>query len=330
VVHEQSFLHRDIKPANILLREKGPPVLLDFGAARLAMEEQGGDLTVMLTPGYAPLEQYSATEQQGPWSDIYALGATAFHCMTGSAPAAATDRIARLQGGGQDPVQDELRKVTGSYSNLLAQTVAWMLEPVAGNRPQNASELIDALGEVWDGRAAGPGFGRGAPGESVDVDFEATPALTQALAASLETHAGRVARKVVPGAVAKATRYDELVEHLAGFVLDPQRQAAFRQQAVALRDTLSGATAAGSGPPSGEPAPDDGQPTPQRPPTTTSLHAEVLAHAEHHLANFVGPIAAILVEQAAEQAGSRDAFYRLLADELDDEDERREFLARLK
>ena len=54
VVHEQSFLHRDIKPANVLMRAKGAPVLLDFGAARLAMEQQSLHMTVMLTPGYAP------------------------------------------------------------------------------------------------------------------------------------------------------------------------------------------------------------------------------------------------------------------------------------
>ena len=60
-VHRKDFLHRDIKPANILVRRDGPPVLLDFGAARLALEQQRtGALTVMLTPGYAPIEQYGS------------------------------------------------------------------------------------------------------------------------------------------------------------------------------------------------------------------------------------------------------------------------------
>jgi serine/threonine protein kinase len=124
IVHEQSFLHRDIKPANILMRNKGVPVLLDFGAARLAMEQQAGDLTVMLTPGYAPLEQYSSTDQQGPWSDIYALGATAYHCMIGTAPAAATERVARLHGGHPDPGWEPPPGCVGAH-RCAARDVDW-------------------------------------------------------------------------------------------------------------------------------------------------------------------------------------------------------------
>jgi len=327
VVHGQRFLHRDIKPANILLRRKGAPVLLDFGAARLAMERKAGDLTVMLTPGYAPLEQYSPGDQQGPWSDIYALGATAYHCMTGEAPVAATERIARLHTGDPDPVHEGLRKASGRYSNLLAQSVLWMLEPVARNRPQDASELIAALRDAGGGTGTLQQSGTEAPTAVAGPDFDPTPVLTQALESTLEQHAGRVARRVVPKAVANARRYHELVEHLAGFVLDPERQQAFREQAVTLRQTLAaaGATAPASGAASGAPPP-----APSRPPTTESLTPEVLEHATHHLAHFVGPIAAMLVEQATAEAQDPRHLHALLARELDDDDERRDFLARVK
>jgi serine/threonine protein kinase len=76
VVHAEKFLHRDIKPANIYLRRDGSPVLLDFGSARRALEEHGRSLTGMVTPGYAPIEQYLANERQGPWTELYALGST--------------------------------------------------------------------------------------------------------------------------------------------------------------------------------------------------------------------------------------------------------------
>ena len=92
-VHAQQFLHRDVKPANILLRDEGLPVLLDFGAARLALGEHTKALTAMVTPGYAPFEQYHTKDRQGPWTDLYSVGATVYHCMTGMPPAAATERI---------------------------------------------------------------------------------------------------------------------------------------------------------------------------------------------------------------------------------------------
>ncbi len=73
VIHKSGFLHRDIKPANIFMRDDGSPVLLDFGSAR---ELKGGnqELTAVVSPGYAPLEQYHAHGKQGPWSDLYAFG----------------------------------------------------------------------------------------------------------------------------------------------------------------------------------------------------------------------------------------------------------------
>ena len=75
-VHEKGFLHRDIKPHNIYLTQRARPILLDFGAARFAMGERSRSLSVLLTPGYAPYEQYHKKGRQGLWTDIYACGAT--------------------------------------------------------------------------------------------------------------------------------------------------------------------------------------------------------------------------------------------------------------
>ena len=94
-VHGAGYLHRDIKPDNIVLRgsDVGSPVLLDFGAARLAMGAHSRRLTVVLTPGYAPIEQYSEASEQGPYTDVYALGAVLYYGLTGEAPQEATDRM---------------------------------------------------------------------------------------------------------------------------------------------------------------------------------------------------------------------------------------------
>lgn len=93
LVHSAGFIHRDIKPANIFVREDGSPVLLDFGSARMALRDQSKSLTSVVSPGYAPFEQYhTEADAQGPWSDIYALGATLYRAVVGVAPASATDR----------------------------------------------------------------------------------------------------------------------------------------------------------------------------------------------------------------------------------------------
>ena len=75
-VHDNRYLHRDIKPDNIFLRQDGTPLLLDFGSARQALEHQQRSMTVVLTPGFAPIEQYAAEDEQGPYSDLYSVGAT--------------------------------------------------------------------------------------------------------------------------------------------------------------------------------------------------------------------------------------------------------------
>ena len=91
-VHGAGYLHRDIKPDNIVLRGDGSPVLVDFGAARLAMGARTRPLTAILTPGYAPIEQYSESSPQGPDTDIYALGAVLYYGLTGEALQEASDR----------------------------------------------------------------------------------------------------------------------------------------------------------------------------------------------------------------------------------------------
>ena len=97
VVHRADFLHRDIKPGNIIIRdEDNSPVLLDFGSARQAIGARSRSVTSIITPGYAPIEQYSSRGDQGPWTDIYALGGVCYRALTGEVPDDATDRMRRM------------------------------------------------------------------------------------------------------------------------------------------------------------------------------------------------------------------------------------------
>ena len=149
VVHEAGYLHRDIKPDNIYVRrEDGSLVLLDFGAARQAV---GGhqDGTGVVTPGYAPLEQYTGGGQ-GPWTDIYALGATLYWMVSGSKPVAAKERMEEVL-----PMTPAQQAGQGRYSPEFLRAIDWALQPDAKDRPQDVASFMRAL---FGAHAAGLGL----------------------------------------------------------------------------------------------------------------------------------------------------------------------------
>ena len=96
MIHKADFLHRDIAPDNIIIRKSGDPVLIDFGSARGEIASHSKTVSALVKPGYSPYEQYAETSrQQGPWTDIYALGATLYHAVTGKRPPDAPSRMVK-------------------------------------------------------------------------------------------------------------------------------------------------------------------------------------------------------------------------------------------
>ncbi|HKX40323.1 MAG TPA: protein kinase, partial [Burkholderiaceae bacterium] len=144
LLHREGVFHRDIAPDNILLPPAGPPILLDFGAARHVISDRTQSLTAILKPSYAPIEQYAemTSMRQGPWTDIYALGAVMHYLLFGVPPAPATARA--VQPDAQPVAQ---REVPGVSANLLA-TVGWALGVRPAERPQSIAMLRDALNGV--------------------------------------------------------------------------------------------------------------------------------------------------------------------------------------
>lgn len=143
VVHDADILHQDIKPANIYLRRDGCPVLLDFGGAREVLGEKSRSMSRILTEGYAPYEQYSGKRSQA--SDLYAIGATLYYCITGETPVASLRRSEALLEGEPDPQPKLWPRYKSQYSVGLLETIDWMLAFRARNRPQCVDDVLSRL-----------------------------------------------------------------------------------------------------------------------------------------------------------------------------------------
>ena len=142
LVHAHGFIHRDIKPGNIFIRVDGDPVLLDFGSARQALETSRGSMTSLFSKGYAPIEQYNSNEEQGPWTDIYGLGATMYRCIAGVPPADAIDRSSAISIAGRDTYVAAVEVGEGRYSQALLEAIDYAMRFRRYERPQSINDLL--------------------------------------------------------------------------------------------------------------------------------------------------------------------------------------------
>ena len=140
-LHAEGVYHRDISPDNIHLEADGRPVLLDLGAARRVIGDATQTLTAILKPAYAPIEQYAEIGgvRQGPWTDLYSLGATLHFLLLGRPPAPAT---ARTISDEQPPLAAQ---TLPGVSVAFAQVVDWMLSPRPDARPRSVAMVRDAF-----------------------------------------------------------------------------------------------------------------------------------------------------------------------------------------
>jgi serine/threonine protein kinase len=138
------LLHRDVKPANIIVTPSGHPVLVDFGIAKAHLPGMNQTVTFVRkagTEGYAPPEQYAANGMTGPWSDVYALGATLYQLLTGRVPRTAVDRITHA-----DPMPSP-RALVSTVSPLTNQAIMRSMELKPAARYQSVVEFTGALTE---------------------------------------------------------------------------------------------------------------------------------------------------------------------------------------
>ncbi|BDA65960.1 Serine/Threonine protein kinase with TPR repeats [Calothrix sp. PCC 7716] len=143
VIHANNFLHRDIKPDNILVDNDNKAVLIDFGATKEFIAGQTREMSVTLTSGYAPLEQYSYRGKRFPATDFYALCASMYELLTGKLPPAATDII----NGSETLIPP--RQLCPNLSPLIEKVILTGMQLKVEDRFQTADELIDALNDKF-------------------------------------------------------------------------------------------------------------------------------------------------------------------------------------
>ena len=319
VIHKSGYLHRDVKPANIFMRDDGSPVLLDFGSARQLM---GGnqELTAVVSPGYAPLEQYHAHGKQGPWSDLYSFGGVLYWMLTGTKPVEAAARIR----------QDILAPATQAadarvYSAQFLAAVDWALKPNEDERPQSVAEFRRAL--LGGGRTekiartvpldaaeaptviaqpSAPGGMTGLTGVTLDREQ------VKRVESELARHIGPIATVVVRNAAKKAASIPALVEAVAPEINDDQARAAFLKKFAAGDTSRRAASQPASGP--------------KEATISQKFTAEALQKAETALAQYIGAIARVVVKRAAAQARDEAELYLLISDEIKDPAERKNFI----
>jgi hypothetical protein len=143
VLHDQHLLHLDIKPGNILIRPGGRPILLDFGATQAAYTEDRPLGPHTLTLGFAPIEQHRRGHV-GPWTDMYAFGATIYACMSGRAPPPSPERTEK------DTYKPAVKAFAGRYSRPLLEAVDWCLTMDQMQRPQTVDKLLEVFNRPYE------------------------------------------------------------------------------------------------------------------------------------------------------------------------------------
>jgi serine/threonine protein kinase len=141
-MHLEQVYHRDISPDNIMVLNDGKPILLDLGAARRLEAENAQALTVLVKPGYAPIEQYAGDSgvQQGPWTDIYGWGASAYYALTGKPPPPSASRI----------MSDSIVKLAGSNLPGYSQEFLAAIDAALAVRPDDRPQSVAALKAMFD------------------------------------------------------------------------------------------------------------------------------------------------------------------------------------
>jgi serine/threonine-protein kinase len=320
--HKEGVVHRDIKPANLMI-QPGPKVkVMDFGIARLESSSLTQMGTVVGTPTHMAPEQLMGVPADGR-ADLWASGVILYEMLTGvspffaETPAAVMHRVLHV-------APDAPSLVNSALPTSFDAVVAKALAKKRDERFENAHDFQLALVHAMQGKSveATATSARTRPlteaerAEAIRTmrtvpKLELAPEVGAELERSLSRHIGPLAKALVKRGQGEAVSMDHFFKILADNIPNPVERAEFLAKASTLKKTAQA--------PAPEAAP---APTPR-----INFTPEALAHAEKRLASYVGPLARVLINDAVNKSASLRELYNSLAVHIDDEDERREFLA---
>ena len=339
--HKQGVVHRDIKPANLMILP-GPKVkIMDFGIARLASSNLTQVGTVVGTPTHMAPEQLMGVPADGR-ADLWSSGVILYELLTGKSPFLAETPAAvmhKVLQGDVPPPSSIDSSLPPGFDGVVARALAKKPD----ERFQNAREFQNGLLLALQGKAVSLTAARRMPSpektltpaeaSKVEASRAATavrkaPALSippEAVAEverSLSRYMGPLAGVLVKRTQGEAKTIEEFFRLLADNIPEGDEQAEFLRKMKSIR------------PEKAAPAPDATIATGKAPAaaaaTRPAFTPEALAAAEKSLASYVGPLARVLIKEAAGKSGNLKELYVQLAAHIDSEDERREFLASLK
>lgn len=204
-IHSNDMLHRDISPDNVLIDKAGEPILIDFGAARDEASQKNRAMSALrvVKDGYSPQEFYIAGSEQGPWSDLYALGATLYHLISGTAPTNGQARLAALAEGRPDPYLALDGRFQGYPPGFLA-SIDKAMQTLPAKRVQSAAQWL-AMFQTPEARTP-------AAGDSVESAVRAMVIDSNIVAAPRPVSAPVAAPVMIPEPMAEAEPEAELYE----------------------------------------------------------------------------------------------------------------------
>jgi eukaryotic-like serine/threonine-protein kinase len=322
--HKQGVVHRDIKPANLMIILPGPKLkVMDFGIARIASSNLTQVGTVVGTPTHMAPEQLMGIPADGR-VDLWASGVILYELLTGLSPFLAETPAAVMHNvlQGQPAAPSTVKPgVPPGFDAVVSRALAKKPD----ERFQTAREFQAAMLMALQGKNVTATMTLRTqtmkPMEKMPVLAIAPDILAQ-IEGSLSRHLGPLAKVLIRKTQAETTDFDTFFHLLADQIPDEEEQKAFLKKVAALkpapRPKSDGVKAA--------PAPAPKRAAPAAP---QGFSPEILATAEKRLASYVGPLARLLIKDAATQTSDLKELYRALAAHIDSEEERRDFLASL-
>ena len=317
-------------------RPDGSILLLDFGSARITLSNQEQAFTVVVTPGYAPMEQYTANETQGPSTDLYAVGACLLFCLTGASPVDAMKRTIAIQSNEKDPLEAILTEISerdAGFSELVA-VLRWLLQSQANLRPQSAGAALQRLGTSM----VVPTLPTASTHEQQTIIFSPPSVLmppvdltvmrsipsklVEPMRVKLESMVGERATQILFQSIRTARNAQDLVEKIAEqIVYEPKREQAISSITQLLADAARVITVEAT--PVAQSARRETHSSTR--PTQLLKDEETTQLLSNELAKYIGPIASMLLKKRLAKATSVQELLSQLEAEIPAENDRAAF-----